>query len=52
MTEQGKKYLSDIIQAVELIKSFTAGINDFEVYVSDLKLKVQLRGSLGLLVRL
>jgi uncharacterized protein with HEPN domain len=49
MTEQGKKYLSDIIQAVELIKSFTTGINDFEVYVSDLKTQSAVERQLGII---
>ena len=37
MTERGKKYLSDIVIAIDLIKSFTQGINSFEEFSSDLK---------------
>ena len=37
MTDQGKKYLSDIIQAIELIESFTAGISEYDDYITDLK---------------
>ena len=29
MTDQAKKYLSDILLALELIEQFTAGIKDF-----------------------
>ncbi len=39
MTEQAKKYLSDILIAIELIESFTEGINDFYVYQEDKKTK-------------
>jgi len=37
MTDQGKKYLSDILQAIELIESFTSKIATFSVYQDDLK---------------
>lgn len=37
MTEEGKKYLSDISRAIDLIEIFTEEINDFEMYNSDLK---------------
>jgi uncharacterized protein with HEPN domain len=37
MTDRSKKYLSDIIIAVNLIEDFTLGITDFLVYESDLK---------------
>lgn len=37
MTDQGKKYLSDILIAIELIEEFTSSINDFDSYSSDLK---------------
>ncbi len=35
--EQDKKYLSDILQAIDLIESFTSDIKDFNHYLSDLK---------------
>jgi uncharacterized protein with HEPN domain len=47
--DQGKKYLSDIIQALELIKLFTSGINDFEVYQSDLKTQSAVERQLGII---
>lgn len=37
MTDKGKKYLSDILMAIELIEEFTIGIKDFTVYDSDKK---------------
>ena len=37
MTEQGKKYLSDILRVIVLIESFMIGIKDFYIYLSDLK---------------
>jgi uncharacterized protein with HEPN domain len=42
MTDQGKKFLSDILQAIELIESFVVDIKDFDNYLTDKKLKVQL----------
>lgn len=37
MTEEGKKYLSDITRAIDLIESFTKEIDDFDEYHEDLK---------------
>ena len=39
MTEKEKKFLSDIVNSIELIESFINGINSFEVYSKDLKTK-------------
>jgi uncharacterized protein with HEPN domain len=30
MTDQGKKYLTDIIHAIDLIESFTSGISGYD----------------------
>jgi uncharacterized protein with HEPN domain len=49
MTEQGKKYLSDILQAIELIESFTVGIKDFDIYLSDLKTQSAVERQLGII---
>jgi uncharacterized protein with HEPN domain len=49
MTDQGKKYLTDIIHAIDLIESFTSDISGYDDYITDLKLKVQLRDNLALL---
>lgn len=37
MTGKSKKYLSDILIAIDLIEQFTVGITDFNVYQTDLK---------------
>lgn len=37
MTEKSKKYLSDVLMAIDLINEFTVGINDFKVYDNDRK---------------
>ena len=35
MTEQGKKYLSDILRAIELIDQFTSSVSNYSEYVSE-----------------
>lgn len=37
MMEKGKKYLSDILTAINLIEKFIADTPDFNLYQSDLK---------------
>jgi uncharacterized protein with HEPN domain len=37
MTEKSKKYLSDILMAIDLIEKFTVDITEFNVYQNDLK---------------
>ncbi|MFN2260751.1 MAG: DUF86 domain-containing protein [Psychroflexus sp.] len=37
MMEKSKKYLSDILLAIDLIEKFTVDITDFNIYQSDLK---------------
>jgi uncharacterized protein with HEPN domain len=49
MTEQGKKYLSDMLQAIILIESFTVGIKDFDIYLSDLKTQSAVERQLGII---
>jgi uncharacterized protein with HEPN domain len=49
MTDQDKKYLSDILQAIELIESFTSEIKDFNSYVADLKTQSAVERQLGIL---
>lgn len=39
MTEKGKKYLSDMLNAIELIEQFTDEIKGFDQYQADLKTK-------------
>lgn len=49
MTEKAKKYLSDILQAVELIESFTEDLDSFESYQQDLKTKSAVERQLGII---
>ena len=49
MTDQDKKYLSDIIQAIELIESFTAGISEYDDYITDLKTQSAVERQLGII---
>jgi uncharacterized protein with HEPN domain len=37
MTDRSKKYLSDIVIAINLIEDFTKGVTDFAMYEADLK---------------
>ena len=37
MTDKSKKYLSDILIAIDLIEKFTVDISDFYIYQKDLK---------------
>jgi len=37
MTEKSKKYLSDVLMAINLIRLFTIDITDFDNYEKDLK---------------
>ena len=37
MTEKTKKYLSDIVNSIELIKEFMEGIEEYEQYEEDMK---------------
>lgn len=49
MTDQGKKYLSDILRAIELIDQFTANTTNFEDYVRDLKTQSAVERQLGII---
>jgi len=49
MTDQGKKFLSDILQAIELIESFVFDIKDFDNYLSDLKTQSAVERQLGII---
>jgi len=49
MTDEAKKYLSDIIRAIELIELFMDRINDFDEYVDDLKTKSAVERQLGII---
>jgi len=49
MTERGKKYLSDIQIAIELIESFIKDINSFDTYSEDLKTQSAVERQLGII---
>ena len=49
MTDVDKKYLSDILQALQLIESFTSDIKDYSIYIVDLKTQSAVERQLGIL---
>jgi uncharacterized protein with HEPN domain len=49
MTDQGKKYLTDIIHAIDLIESFTSGISSYDEYTADLKTQSAVERQLGII---
>jgi uncharacterized protein with HEPN domain len=48
MTDQSKKYLSDILRAIELIEQFTNTTANFDDYSSDLKTQSAVERQLGI----
>jgi uncharacterized protein with HEPN domain len=48
MTEKEKKFLSDIINSIELIESFTKDLKSFTDYEKDLKTKGAVERHLGI----
>ncbi len=49
MTDQGKKYLADILQAIELIESFTSDVSKYDDYIADLKTQSAVERQLGII---
>ncbi len=49
MTEKGKKYLSDILRAIELIESFVVDVNSFDEYQKDYKTQSAVERQLGII---
>jgi uncharacterized protein with HEPN domain len=49
MTEQAKKYLYDILRAIELIEQFTKTTDNFNDYSSDLKTQSAVERQLGII---
>jgi len=49
MTEQGKKYLSDILHAIELIEQFTESVADYQSFLLDLKTQSAVERQLGII---
>ena len=49
MTDRSRKYLSDIVSAIELIEEFLIGINDFQIYQVDSKTRSAVERQLGII---
>lgn len=49
MTDQAKKYLSDILNAISLVEGFTEGIKNYDNYQYDLKTKSAVERQLGII---
>lgn len=49
MTDQGKKYLSDIEQAIDLILDFTKSTTDFDEFKNDIKTQSAVERQLGII---
>ncbi|OQX81173.1 MAG: hypothetical protein B6D61_01055 [Bacteroidetes bacterium 4484_249] len=49
MTEEGQKYLSDIIQAIDLITDFTKSITNYNEYINDFKTQSAVERQLGII---
>ena len=49
MTDQRKKYLSDINSAIELIEDFVKNINSFSNYNNDIKTQSAVERQLGII---
>lgn len=49
MTEKAKKYLADILQAIELVEDFSKETTDFFEYQKDLKTKSAIERQLGII---
>ncbi|NOX86254.1 MAG: DUF86 domain-containing protein [Chlorobi bacterium] len=49
MTDERKKYLSDILSAIELIEGFMVGINSFSEYIQDFKTQSAVERQLGII---
>lgn len=49
MTEEGKKYLSDILSSIELIEQFIVDTSDYNDYLSDIKTQSAVERQLGII---
>jgi len=52
MTDQGKKYLSDILRAIDFVEKFTSDITDYDHYTKDLKTQSAVERQLGIIGKL
>jgi uncharacterized protein with HEPN domain len=49
MTDKGRKYLSDILRAIELIEQFTASVDTFDFYDNDFKTQSAVERQIGII---
>ncbi len=49
MTDWGKKYLSDVLRAIELIEEFLNSVVDFNGYCEDIKTQSAIERQLGII---
>jgi len=49
MTEKGLKYLSDVVQAINLIDDFTKSVESFNDYIADIKTQSAVERQLGII---
>jgi len=49
MTDQEKKFLSDILAAIQLIEDFTDGLDSYQRYVADYKTQSAVERQLGII---
>lgn len=49
MIERGQKYLSDILQAIELIEGFTESISNYNEFEEDFKTQSAVERQLGII---
>lgn len=48
MTDQGRKYLFDILRSIEQIEKFLTSVPDYHVYTADLKTQSATERQLGI----
>lgn len=49
MTDEQKKYLTDILKAARLIEEFTIGVDSYSMYEKDLKTQSAVERQLGII---
>jgi len=49
MMDKGQKYLSDILQAIELIEDFTQSISNYDEFAMDFKTQSAVERQLGII---
>lgn len=49
MTEEARKYISDISMSIEKIEQFTEGVDTFDLYIKDLKTQSAVERQLGII---